>query len=128
MMARKDGKALKRAQFVNYPVWVCRDVEGVKGSRMWPAGKSLPQTRESPVDSIYILVYLNVGTFFLDNAYPHPEDWPVYMPVEHLNITLKPQSFFTMNPSMDVAGTRDPKSVTVFSQEAAPSHGHAGCH
>ncbi|KAK0479798.1 copper amine oxidase [Armillaria novae-zelandiae] len=89
MMARKDGWALKRAEFLNYPVWVCRDVEGAKGSRMWPAGK---------------------------------------MPVEHLNITLKPQSFFTMNPSMDIPGTRDPKSVAAFSQEAAPSHGHAGCH
>ncbi|KAK0500956.1 copper amine oxidase [Armillaria luteobubalina] len=136
MMARKDGWALKRAQFVNYPVWVCRDVEGAKGSRMWPAGKYVPQTRESPADSIGawvkgeqnienedILVYLTVGTTHI----PRPEDWPV-MPVEHLSITLKPQSFFTMNPSMDVPGTRDPKSVAAFSQEAAPSHGHVGCH
>ncbi|KAK0481341.1 copper amine oxidase [Armillaria novae-zelandiae] len=136
MMARKDGWALKRVRFVHYPVWVCRDVEGVKGSRMWPAGKYVPQTRESPADSIGawvkgeqnienedILVYLTVGTTHI----PRPEDWPV-MPVEHLNITLKPQSFFTMNPSMDVAGTRDLKSVAAFSQEAAPSRGHAGCH
>ncbi|KAK0479787.1 copper amine oxidase [Armillaria novae-zelandiae] len=136
MMAREDGWALRRAQFVNYPVWVCRDVEGVKGSRMWPAGKYVPQTRESPADSIGawvkaeqnienedILVYLTVGTTHI----PCPEDWPV-MPVEHLNITLKPQSFFTMNPSMDVPGTRGPKSVAAFSQEAAPSHGHMGCH
>ncbi|KAK0460880.1 copper amine oxidase [Armillaria novae-zelandiae] len=124
----KGGRVLKRAQFVNYPVWVCRDVEGVKGSRMWPAGKYVPQTRESPADSICawnedILLYLTVGTTHI----PRPEDWPV-MPVEHLNITLKPQSFFTMNPSMDVPGTRDPKSVAAFSQDAAPSHGHAGCH
>ncbi|SJL13514.1 related to peroxisomal amine oxidase (copper-containing) [Armillaria ostoyae] len=136
MMARKDGWALKRAPFVNYPVWVCRDVEDAKGSRMWPAGKYVPQTRESPTDSIGawvkgeqnienedILVYLTVGTTHI----PRPEDWPV-MPVEHLSITLKPQSFFTMNPSMDVPGTRDPKSVAAFSQGAAPSHGHAGCH
>ncbi|KAK0461555.1 copper amine oxidase [Armillaria novae-zelandiae] len=118
MMARKDGWALKRAY------------------RMWPAGKYVPQTRESPADSIGawvkgeqnienedILVYLTVGTTHITR----PEDWPA-MPVEHLNITLKPQSFFTMNPSMDIPGTRDPKSVAVFSQEAAPSHGHAGCH
>ncbi|KAK0473120.1 copper amine oxidase [Armillaria novae-zelandiae] len=136
MMARKDGWALKRAQFVNYPVWVCRDVEGVKGSRMWPAGQYVPQTKESPADLIGawvkgeqnienedILVYLTVGTMHI----PRPEDWPV-IPVEHLNITLKPQSFFTMNPSMDVPETRDPKSVSAFSQEAAPSHAHAGCH
>ncbi|KAK0466066.1 copper amine oxidase [Desarmillaria tabescens] len=135
MMARKDSWALKRAQFVNYPIWVCRDVEGAKGSRMWPAGKYVPQTRESPEDSIGtwvkgeqnienedILVYLTVGTTHI----PRPEDWPV-MPVEHLSVTLKPQSFFTMNPSMDVPGTRDPKSVAAFSQGSTPN-GHAGCH
>lgn len=81
MMARKDGWALKRAQFVNYPVWVCRDVEGAKGSRMWPAGKYVPQTRESPTDSIGawvkgeqnvenedILVYLTIGKYFCANS------------------------------------------------------------
>ncbi len=74
MMAREDGWALKRASFTHYPVWVCKDVEGEKGSRMWPAGKYVPQTRESPEDSVGawvkgeqsvenedLLVYLTVG-------------------------------------------------------------------
>jgi len=37
------------------------------------------------------------------------------MPVEHLNLTFKPQSFFAANPSMDVPGTQDPNSVAAFS-------------
>jgi primary-amine oxidase len=55
---------------------------------MWPAGKYVPQTRETPEDSIGewvkggesiegedILVYLTVGVTHI----PRPEDWPVYV-------------------------------------------------
>lgn len=104
MMARADGWAMKRASFTKYPVWVCRDEEGDKGSRMWPAGKYVPQTRESPEDSISswveggkkidnedILMYLTVGECIcfvcsilsvVNQAkgvthIPRPEDWPV---------------------------------------------------
>ncbi|KAJ7504131.1 copper amine oxidase [Mycena galericulata] len=112
-------------------LWVCRDVEGEKGGRMWPAGKYVPQTRDAPPDSIGnwvkgeqnienedILVYLTCVTHI-----PRPEDWPV-MPVEHLNITLRPQSFFAVNPSMDVPGAQDPHSVPAFSSaaDAPPCH------
>ena len=64
---------------------------------------------------------------------PRPEDWPVYvsifslgcsavpdwshlcrMPVEHLNVTFKPNSFFRTNPSMDVPGTFDLHSRPAF--------------
>jgi primary-amine oxidase len=38
------------------------------------------------------------------------------MPVEHLNITFKPVSFFASNPSMDVPGVRDPHSVPAFTE------------
>ena len=48
------------------------------------------------------------------------------MPVEHLNITFKPQSFFTKNPSMDVPGIRDPKSVAAFGQQSEETH--TSCH
>lgn len=127
MMARNDGWALRRAGFTKYPLWVVKDVEGPKGSRMWPAGKYVPQTREQPKDSITswvegglpvkdedLLVYMTVGTTHV----PRPEDWPV-MPVEHLNIAIKPQSFFDKNPSMDVPGTNDGKSVSAFSDQSS---------
>lgn len=46
------------------------------------------------------------------------------MPVEHLNVTFKPNSFFKSNPSMDVPGTKDALSVPAFTKDqegSAPS-------
>lgn len=78
MLARPDSWAAKRAGFVRNALWVCRDVEGPKGSRMWPAGKYVPLTREEPDDSLGkwvegkqnvenedILVYVTVGGYLL---------------------------------------------------------------
>ncbi|KIY50447.1 peroxisomal copper amine oxidase [Fistulina hepatica ATCC 64428] len=136
MLARDDGWAAERASFIRAPIWVCRDVEGPKGSRMWPSGKYVPQTRAQPEDSIGswvagkqnvqnedILVYITVGTSHI----PRPEDWPV-MPVDHLNVTFKPQSFFTANPSMDVPGNKtDPHSVSAFYKEGDKKHEGCSC-
>ena len=36
------------------------------------------------------------------------------MPVEHIRLTLKPSSFFSANPSLDVPGGKDEKSVPAF--------------
>ncbi|KAK0183832.1 copper amine oxidase [Armillaria mellea] len=123
-------------------VVACRDVEDEQGSKMWPAGKFMSKTRESPADAIDswvkgeqnienedILVYLTIdGVFSIGTTHiPCLEDWPV-MPVEHLSITLEPQSFFTMNPSMDISGTRDPKSVAAFSQDSSNNEAQSNCH
>jgi len=144
MMARPGSWAEKRAAFVTNALWVCRDIEGSKGGRMWPAGKYVPQTRQEPADSVGqwvqgkqnidnedIVVYLTVGTTHI----PRPEDWPV-MPVEHLSVTFKPNSFFKVNPSMDVPGIVDPRSVPAFpnghanghSNGTSTSNGAQGCH
>lgn len=40
------------------------------------------------------------------------------MPVEHLTLSFKPQSFFKLNPSMDVPGANDLKSVAAFGDES----------
>lgn len=104
MMARPDGWAMRRAGFTKYPFWVCRDVEGPKGGRMWPVGKYVPQTREAPEDSIAkwvegkknvenedLVVFLNIGAYSRRYFFPahvltrligtthipRPEDWPV---------------------------------------------------
>ncbi|KAJ7072837.1 copper amine oxidase [Mycena amicta] len=129
LMTAPDGWVGRRATFAKKPVWVCRDVEGAKGGRVWPAGKYVPQTKQVPEDSISewvkgekdienedLLVYLTIGTTHI----PRPEDWPV-MPVEHLSINFKPVSFFAHNPSMDVPGVTDSRSVLAFSSEE-PSH------
>ncbi|PPQ79394.1 hypothetical protein CVT25_002664 [Psilocybe cyanescens] len=128
MMARPDGWAARRAAFLKNTIWVCKDVEAEDSGtvRMWPAGKYVPQTKDEPEDSIGvwvegkndvvnedILVYVTVGTTHI----PRPEDWPV-MPVEHLSVSFKPNSFFKANPSMDVPGSKDPLSVPAFSDEA----------
>ncbi|KAA1470912.1 peroxisomal copper amine oxidase [Dentipellis sp. KUC8613] len=127
-LAREDGWVGRRAKFARYPLWVLREREGQFGGRMWPSGKYVPQAREEPEDSIAkwlkadgeesleaqdLLVYVTVGTTHI----PRPEDWPV-MPVEHLRVTFKPSSFFTANPSMDVPGGKDPKSVPAFAGKA----------
>lgn len=52
MMARLDSWTAKRATFLTNALWVCRDFEGNKGGRMWPAGKYVPQTRVEPEDSV----------------------------------------------------------------------------
>jgi primary-amine oxidase len=36
------------------------------------------------------------------------------MPVDHVRLTLKPNSFFSANPSLDVPGGKDEKSVAAF--------------
>lgn len=122
-MAHTDSWVARRASFAHKTLWVVRDKEGVDGSRMWPSGKYVPQTREEPEDSVGrwvkdgngsienedIVLYLTVGTTHI----PRPEDWPV-MPVEHVNLLFKPNNFFTKNPSMDVPGTNDPMSKPAF--------------
>lgn len=47
------------------------------------------------------------------------------MPVENLSVTFKPNSFFKVNPSMDVPGTADHQSVPAFSNDAT-TNGHHG--
>jgi primary-amine oxidase len=74
MMSRADSWIVRRAEFLNKALWVCREVEGPKGGRMWPSGKYVPQTRDEPDDSVGkwvqgkrnidnedILVYLTIG-------------------------------------------------------------------
>lgn len=88
MMARPDSWVVKRAGFTNKALWVVKDKEGPKGSRIWPSGKYVPGTRIVPTDSIAhwaqgddnleaedVLVYLTLGITHI----PRPEDWPVYV-------------------------------------------------
>ncbi|KAI0698993.1 peroxisomal copper amine oxidase [Cytidiella melzeri] len=122
LMARPDSWVARRAGFTRKALWVVRDEEGPKGSRIWPSGKYVPGTREFPQDSIVnwvkgdenldgedLLVYLTAGITHI----PRPEDWPV-MPMENVNILLRPVHFFTENPAMDVPGANDTRSGLAF--------------
>lgn len=74
LMALPDSAVAKRAPFATRPLWVVRDVEGPKGGRVWPSGKYVPQTRDTPEDALLswtkgddslvgqdILLYLTMG-------------------------------------------------------------------
>ena len=75
MMAKPDSWVVKRAGFTQSDLWVVKDVEGPKGSRIWPAGKYVPGTRGEHQDEFItswvqgedsligedLLVYLTVG-------------------------------------------------------------------
>lgn len=51
-------------------------------------------------------------------------DSDVYrMPVDHIRLTLKPNSFFSANPSLDVPGTKDEKSVPAFGAGSSYTQG-----
>lgn len=45
------------------------------------------------------------------------------MPVDHITATLKPASFFKVNPSMDVPGIHDNLSTTI-----QPGQNDSSCH
>ncbi|KAH9172436.1 copper amine oxidase [Lactarius sanguifluus] len=137
-LPRPEGWVGRRATFAHNALWVVREKEDAReGGRMWPSGKFVPQARDEPVDSLArwlrddgdakienedVLVYVTVGTTHI----PRPEDWPV-MPVDHIRLTLKPNSFFTANPSLDVPGAKDEKSVPAFGSDTAVGGGsHCG--
>ena len=88
LLARDDSWVAKRSGFAKKALWVVKDKEGPKGSRVWPSGKYVPQTRNIPEDSIVnwakgdenlngedLLVYITIGITHI----PRPEDWPVYV-------------------------------------------------
>jgi len=127
LLARDGGWVARRASFAanDTSLWVIKDKESADGSRLWPAGKYVPQTRDHPEESVCnwvkdsgsidnedIVLFLTLGTTHI----PRPEDWPV-MPVEHLRVTFKPQSFFEMNPALDVPAANDSKSRSAFGSD-----------
>ncbi|KAH8105229.1 peroxisomal copper amine oxidase [Cristinia sonorae] len=122
-MAKPDSWVAKRAGFTQSDLWVVKDKEGPKGSRIWPSGKYVPGTRGEHQEEFItswvqgddnligedLLVYMTVGATHI----PRPEDWPV-MPVELLHVSFKPCHFFSANPSMDVPGANDSHSTAAF--------------
>jgi primary-amine oxidase len=74
LMARPDSWVATRARWAEKALWVVKDVEGPKGSRVWPSGKYMPGSREENPDSVTkwvqedenldgedVLLYLTMG-------------------------------------------------------------------
>ncbi|KAI0077943.1 hypothetical protein K474DRAFT_1660954 [Panus rudis PR-1116 ss-1] len=122
-LGQEDSWVAKRAGFTKKALWVVKDVEGPKGSRLYPSGKYVPGTRgeqtedfitswvqgEDNLEGEDLLLFLTVGTTHI----PRPEDWPV-MPSEMLRLNFRPFHFFRANPSMDVPGANDSHSKAAF--------------
>lgn len=131
LLARPDSLAARRAGFSRRTLWVVPDVEDEHGTseRMWPSGRYVPQTRGEATDVIDvwakgtktsdniadqdIIVFVTFGATHI----PRPEDFPV-MPAEHVVLSLKPWSFFKMNPSLDVPASKDAHSTRAFPNQA----------
>jgi primary-amine oxidase len=76
LLGRADGWAGRRAAFATKALWVVKDVEDKRGSsRMWPAGRYVPQSRgeledsvgkwiseEGSIENEDILMYITIGT------------------------------------------------------------------
>lgn len=119
LVVQPDSQVAQRAAFATKPLWITPFDE----EQLWPAGKYVPQTRGAPADSIGnwvadraptadtdVVVWLTYGITHI----PRPEDFPV-MPVEHLNVWLKPSNFFSINPAHDLPASQDPYSRNAFS-------------
>jgi primary-amine oxidase len=86
LIALSDGWAAKRAAFATRDLWVIKDVEDEKGSRMWPAGKYVPQTRGEPEDS--------VGKWTLEERNIENDDILLYITIGKLvSLSAKPTHF-----------------------------------
>lgn len=94
----------KKGVFATRNIWVTHHND----EEMWPAGeftvqgelgKGLPEwtAKDKDVSCGDLVVWHSFGVVHL----PRPEDFPV-MPVEHTGFTLKPDGFFTNNPSNDL--------------------------
>lgn len=105
-LLQPDSIVAKRAAFVASSLWVTPFAE----DQIYPSGKYVPQTRDTPSDSILswmegakpienqdVVLYLTFGATHI----PRPEDWPI-MPAEIVRVHLKPISFFSANPALDV--------------------------
>lgn len=71
LLAKENGWVQKRATFATKTLWVVKDKEGIDGSRMWPSGKYVPQTRSEPEES--------VGPWAKENSNIENEDILLYL-------------------------------------------------
>ncbi|GAA5865263.1 hypothetical protein JCM8547_008334 [Rhodosporidiobolus lusitaniae] len=105
LLALPDSYHSRSADFAHTPIWVTK----YKDCELFPAGDYTNQSHGRP-HSIKIWVSRNDNIenedIVLWHTYtfthnPRPEDFPI-MPAEMVRIHLKPNSFFTYNPTMDV--------------------------
>lgn len=116
LLADPGSRQHSRAQFALHHVWVTKykDEELYAGGRYTLQsakeidGVSDAAARQDNVDDDDIVVW---SVFGLTHN-PRVEDWPV-MPIETLQLNLRPSDFFEGNPSIDVPMSRNVDSRLV---------------
>lgn len=56
----------------------------------------------------------------MSSVFETSADVQLRMPVETMNVSFRPQSFFKINPAIDVPEAEDTKSVLVSNRENRP--------
>jgi primary-amine oxidase len=110
LLADQDCKQHARAQFALHHVWVTKykDDELYAGGKFTLSsakeldGVSDAAAREDNVEDEDVVLW---SVFGLTHN-PRVEDWPV-MPIETLQVNLRPSDFFEMNPSIDVPSSEN---------------------
>ena len=116
LLADKNSIVAKRAAFAQHHVWLTSYRDG----ELWAAGEFTNQSqaevngvadaaaRKDNIEAADVVVWAVFGMTHI----PHVEDWPV-MPMEKLELHLRPADFFTFNPALDVPGMKNTSSVEV---------------
>lgn len=125
-----------RSEYGEHAVWVTRHND----EELFPAGKHTMQSlggdglamgikrrqadpaADTSVRNQDIVIWHTFGS----THNPRIEDWPV-MPVEKMNVTLKPVNFFTGNPGVDVARSTQERNKSVLVQGSAEGSGQGCC-
>ncbi|KKZ62943.1 primary-amine oxidase [[Emmonsia] crescens] len=116
MLADPRSTVARRAQFAKHHVWVTTHRDG----EFFAGGKFTNQSRKER-DGVADAAARNDNTLDSDVVLwsvfalthnPRVEDWPV-MPIEKMEVHLRPADFFNRNPALDVPGTKNPTSVLV---------------
>ncbi|KLJ12510.1 primary-amine oxidase [Blastomyces silverae] len=116
LLADPRSTVAQRAQFAKHHVWVTRHRDG----EFFAGGKFTNQSRterggvgdaaarnENTLDADVV-----IWSVFGLTHNPRVEDWPV-MPIEKMEVHLRPADFFDRNPALDVPGIKNPTSVLV---------------
>lgn len=73
LLSQEKSWVQRRAFFGTKALWVVKDKEGADGSRIYPSGKYVPQTREEPAESL--------GPWAKENANIDNEDIVLYLTI-----------------------------------------------
>ncbi|KAF7715302.1 Copper amine oxidase [Penicillium ucsense] len=118
LLADSRSVQARRAQFAQHHVWVTkhRDDELYAGGRYTLQsqkevdGVADAVRRGDSVSDTDVVVWCTFGI----THNPRVEDWPV-MPVEIMQLTIRPADFFVANPAIDVPSSRNVSSQLVDS-------------